>query len=293
MSEPTWARMRTFLSVADLGSVRAAAARLHVTEPAVSAAIAHLERYLAVDLFQRAGRGITLTPAGARYADYCRHLLGLLEESAAAVRAEGAGRLRIGAVETAAESLLPDLLHRFRGAHPNVELAVSVRPRDDLFADLARHQSDVAIAGRPPSGSGLVSRLQRPHRLIVVAAPAYRIAPSTATWLLRAPGSGTRDACLALLEQREWQVPTLSLGTHGAVVAAARAGLGMALVHEDAISADLSSGDLVSVAVPGTPLDRPWHLVTNPAQLVPAAASFVALLQSPAVGFHPHNRSHG
>jgi DNA-binding transcriptional LysR family regulator len=78
--------MRTFLRVAELGSVRQAAAELHVTEPAVSAAIGEVARALGVALFVKAGRGIELTEAGRTYADYVRSLLGLAAEATAAVR---------------------------------------------------------------------------------------------------------------------------------------------------------------------------------------------------------------
>ncbi|TDC16113.1 helix-turn-helix domain-containing protein, partial [Actinomadura bangladeshensis] len=75
----TEARLRTFVALADAGSVRAAARRLYVTESAVSAAVAALTRDLGVPLVQKVGRGIRLTPAGAVYAGYARQVLGLLE----------------------------------------------------------------------------------------------------------------------------------------------------------------------------------------------------------------------
>ena len=55
MSAVTWGRMRTFLAVVEHGSVRAAAARLHVTEPAVSTAVAQLERHLGAELVTKEG----------------------------------------------------------------------------------------------------------------------------------------------------------------------------------------------------------------------------------------------
>ncbi|GAA1509574.1 LysR family transcriptional regulator [Nocardioides humi] len=298
MSGVTWARMRTFVTVADTGSIRAAAEQLHVTEPAVSAAVGHIERHLGVELLSREGRGIRLTQSGHTYARYCRTLLGLAEEAETAVRAATSGRLRIGAVATAGETVLPRLLATFRARYPDVELSLSVRPRDELFAELDQHQVDLAVAGRPPHGSGLVSVARRPNRLVVVAAPGYDVPPATATWLLRGRGSGTRRTCLALLEQRQWQPPTLTLGTHGAVLAAAREGLGLTLVHSDAVADALREGALRVVPVPGTPLDRPWHLVTAGAA-PPAAELFVEHVcghvdgRGEDFGFHPHNRPQG
>lgn len=280
MSAMTWSKLRTFLAVADLGSVRAAATQLHVSEPAVSTAVGHLARHLGVDLLVASGRGIRLSAAGEVYADYCRRVLGLLEEAESAVRRADTGRLRIGAVATASESVLPRLLATFRARFPGVDISVSVEPRDDLFAALALHQSDLVIAGRPPRASGLVTRATRANSLILVGRHGVDQPPETATWLLRGPGSGTRETCLSFLSQHQWDPPLLTLGTQGACVAGAREGLGVTLVHADAIPRDPGSVGLAVVPVRGLPLDRPWHVVTNPGP-VPAARLFVEHLCDP------------
>lgn len=265
----TWGRLQTFLTVVDGGSVTAAAETLHVTPPAVSAAVAALERELGTALFTKAGRGIRPTRAGTTFADYTRRMIGLLEEARAAVREADRGLLRLGAVATASEFVLAPLLASFTAHHPDVELSLTVLPRDDLFDALGHHELDVVLAGRPPRGSGLVTRAQRANHLVVVGAPqvAARLpggpgrGPSSATWLLRGRGSGTRGVTLALLERLDSRPRTLDLGTLGAVLAAAREGLGITLVHADAVAADLGSGRLVTIPVTGTPISRPWHLV--------------------------------
>ncbi|MGI8901472.1 MAG: LysR family transcriptional regulator [Nocardioides sp.] len=296
MATVTWGRMRTFLAVVDHGSVRAAATFLHVTEPAVSSAVAQIERRLATELLARDGRGVRLTEAGRVYAHYCRRILGLIDEAAAAVQTAETGRLRIGAVATASEHVLPRLLATFRQRFPEVELNLSVLPRDDLFEELAQHETDVVFAGRPPPGSGLVTRARRENTLVVVSAPGRFPDPVSATWLLRGPGSGTRDTTFGLLTQLEASPPTLTLGTHGAVVAAAREGLGVTLVHADAVGDDLETGALEQVALASTPLDRPWHVVTadTPTR---SAQLFLAHVTSPdEVGdaaFYLYNRTAG
>ncbi|HEX6249783.1 MAG TPA: LysR family transcriptional regulator [Nocardioidaceae bacterium] len=296
MSAVTWGRMRTFLAVVDHGSVRAAAAVLHVTEPAVSAAVAQLEKHLGTALLAKEGRGVRVTDAGLVYAGYCRRILGLVEEAQAAVRSAERGRLRIGAVATASEYVIPPLLASFHRRYPEVDLSLSVRPRDDLFAELGNHAADLVVAGRPPRGSGLRSRARRSNRLIVVGAPDRFPDPLTATWLLRGPGSGTRDTTLGLLTQLEASPPVLTLGTHGAVVAAAREGLGVTLVHEDAVGVDLERGVLARLPVPRTPVDRPWHVATTEAPS-PSAELFLRHITSTEdVGgeaFHLFDRPHG
>ena len=258
----TWGRLQTFMSVHEHGSVRAAAEALHVTPPAVSSGIAALESALGVTLFARAGRGIMPTQAGEIFAGYVRQLLGLLTEAAGAVHDADRGRVRIAAVATAGEYLLPRLMASFAAEHPHVELSLSVRPRDEAFSLAADHAADVVLAGRPPRGSGLVSRARRPNRLVLVGRPGLAGDPLTTTWLLTSVGSGTRETTLSLLTRLQAAPPLLTLGTAGAAMAAAREGLGLTLVHEEASRPHLDSGELTTYPVAGTPLERPWHLCT-------------------------------
>jgi LysR family transcriptional regulator, low CO2-responsive transcriptional regulator len=282
----TWQRLRTFVAVADTGSVRAAAARLQVTESAVSAAVTALQAELGVPLVARQGRGLALTEAGRVYADYARRVLGLLDEGAQAA-AQGVGpehgRLRLGAVTTAGEYLLPGLLASFRAAYPGVEVTLEVGVRDLVHELISTYRLDVVIGGRPPSGRGLVTRAARPNALVVVSAPGVAADLATAPWLLRETGSGTRDTTLGLLDSLQLRPPLLSLGSHGAVVASAVLGLGLALVSQDAVARQLASGELVTVPVRGTPMSRPWHAVTGTA---PTATTrlFVGHLTSAAAG---------
>ncbi|MFE7802057.1 LysR family transcriptional regulator [Nocardia sp. NPDC057440] len=283
-------RMETFLAVSRQGSIRRAASQLHITEAAVSAAVAHIEKQLGAKLTTKSGRGIVLTEAGRVYAEYCRTILGLMKEAHAAVRRAETGRLRIGVVATAGEYVLLRLLASFRNRYPDIELSLSVHPRDVLFLELHHHETDLVIAGRPPRDTGLVIRGRRACQLVVVGAPEHCTDPLRSTWLLRGRGSGTRDATLNLLDRLEIAPPTLTLGSHGAVLAAAREGLGVTLMHSDALVSDLESGLLHALPVDGTPLDRPWHAITTRTP-TPTTRLFLAhILDSAEVGaaaFHP------
>jgi LysR family transcriptional regulator, low CO2-responsive transcriptional regulator len=257
----TWGRLTTFLAVYDAGSVRAAAEALVVTPPAISAAVSALEAALGTALFAKSGRGITPTAAGHTFATYARSLVGLLGEAAGAVRDAERGQLRIGAVATASEYVLPPLIAGFVTTYPQVDLSLSVMPRDELFARAQQHEVDLVVAGRPPRGSGLKTRATRENRLIVVGRPG--LDPSSSTWLLTAQGSGTRTTTLELLAALDVTPNQLTLGTSGAAIAGAREGLGVTLVHEQAVANLLAAGALTTYDVSGTPLERPWHLSTS------------------------------
>jgi DNA-binding transcriptional LysR family regulator len=265
----TSARMRAFVTLADCGSVRGAAARLVVTESTVSAAVRALADEIGVALLERDGRGVRLTPAGRRYAGYARRILGLLEEAAAAACGEAdpeRGHVRLAAVTTAGEHLLPALLAGFRARHPDVTLGVEVAPSADVWPMLRHHEVDVVVAGSPPGDLDARVRALRENTLTVVGTPATAadFDPATATWLLREPGSGIRSTLTALLEDLPDDPPRLIMGSHGATIAAARAGLGVILVARDGVARHLAEGTLVELVMPGLPLARPWHVVTHP-----------------------------
>ena len=264
----TESRLRTLVALAATGSVRGAASRLTVTESAVSASIGALARELGVPLVEPVGRGLRLTASGVVYARYARRVLGLLDEGAAAAVQEldpERGRLRLAAVTTAGEHLLPALLVEFRRHHPRVALALEVAPSVQVWDLVSAHEVDLVIAGRPPSGVEAHVVATKPNELVVVAAPSVADAFdwTSTPWLLREQGSATRTRVEAYLRSRHVAPPRLVLGSNGAVVAGAVAELGCALVSRDAIAELLSDGRLVTLPMPGTPLLRPWHAVVG------------------------------
>jgi len=261
----TTGRLRAYVAVTDTGSVRAAAARLMVTESAVSAALAALTREVGVPLLERHGRGLRLTEPGRVFAGYAHEILGLQEEALAAARGDAdpeRARVRVAAVTTAGEHIVPVAIASLRERHPGVDLRLEVGNRERVWGLLAAHEADLVIAGRPPRPLDVAVRAIRGNQLVVVGPPGVSD-PMDATWLLREAGSGTRAACQALLAELDADPPTLTLGSNGAVVAGAVAGLGVTLVSRDAVAEALAAGRLVELAVPHTPLRRPWHAVSH------------------------------
>ena len=300
-------QLRTFLAVAEGGSVRAAAEELVVTQAAVSASLAALQKSLGVALVAPEGRGLRLTDAGTAYARYAQRILGLLDEAgraAAAAADPEHGELRIAAVTTGAEQIVPGILGGFLRDHPRTGVRLEAGNRDRVRALLDRHQVDLVLGGRPEPGWDVTVHAVRSHALVVVAAPqlaatAVRAAPASGdtngdagatadslagllawlarqTWLLREPGSGTRASTEALLADLDIAPLTLMVGSNVAIRESARVGLGVTLVSRDAVAAELAAGTLAVIEVPGTPLHRDWYLVAHPGSLPPAAARLVA-----------------
>lgn len=292
----TLSQLRTFLALANTGSVRATAEALFVSQPAVSSAVAALQGELGVALVARQGRGLRITPAGSALAAYASQLLGLMDEAKAATRAAAAperGRLRLAAVTTAGEHVVPTLLASFRAAHPDASIVLEVGNRTRVWELLIEHRVDLAIGGRPPDVQ-FVTLATRAHELIVVGNttapfPGRRQATleelAQRTWLMRERGSGSRATADEILENLGIHPPTLTLSSNVAIVESVRVGLGVALLSRDAVERELHAGTLFEWAFGPLPLRREWHLVARANGDLPAtAALFVQHLTEPGEG---------
>ena len=155
------------------GSLTEAARRLGVTQPALSQAIAQLERRLGTPLLERAGRGRRLTEAGIEVARFASEVLGRateLREWLQEYEAGAGGVLRVGMIDAASLYVLPETVRAFRAASPGVEVRLAVDRSAVLLERLARFELDVAfVVGPPPEGYRSTEVLSEP--LYVYAPP--------------------------------------------------------------------------------------------------------------------------
>ncbi len=286
----TLGRLRTFIAVVDAGSVRVAAESLFVSQPAASAAIASLERELGVELVARQGRGLRLTTAGTAFADDVRTSLGLLDQAcrrARSIQDPAQDTVRLVTVATAAERVLPPVIARFREQHPEAGVTIQVGNRTTVWEALRHHEADLVVAGRPPVAVPADTLARGKNRLVVIgpasATPRTNGAmhdPARETWLLREPGSGTRAAADTLLAELGIDPPTMILGSNAAIERGVEMGLGVGLISLDAATESISQGSVTVWACPGTPIDRPWHLVCYSCE--PLGPTALALVRSKA-----------
>lgn len=271
----TLTQLSAFLAVVRRGSVTAAAEELVVTQPSVSAAVSALERELGVTLTERAGRTVRPTAAGSAYAPYASDVLGLLDKGARAAREAEAARpstLRISAVTTAGEHVVPQLIQAFRERRPELEISLDVGNRELVFQRVLDHAVDVAVTGRIPDDARLVGMDFADNEFAIVTAAGDPLARrrwvsmeelAERPWLVREQGSGTRVLCEELLASRGVEPTLLTLGSNGAIKQAARAGLGIALQSRAAVELELKLGLLDTISPRGGLPERRWHVVRS------------------------------
>jgi DNA-binding transcriptional LysR family regulator len=138
--------MRSFLAVADAGSVTAAAGRLFRTQGAVSLQVKRLEESLGQPLFDRQARGVVLTPRGEQLVPYARRVVALLDEAAVALREKPlVGPVRVGIPDEYSGTVLPRALAAFDERHEGVQVSVRVDHSSAQIAALEADEIDLGV----------------------------------------------------------------------------------------------------------------------------------------------------
>lgn len=224
----------------------AAAERLGVSQPALSQALAALERHLGVPLFERAGRRRVLTEAGVEAARFASDVLGRASELGAwiAARRQGeAGSLAVGMIDAASLYLLPATIGAFRTAHPEVELRLLVDTSEALMDRLRRFELDLAFV-IAPAGDDLVAVPVRTEALHVYGPPGAGPPGEDAAWALYPAGSHTRELIDEGL-RRLGMTPRVMLesGNPQVLRQVVALGLGWSVLPEGVASGDLDPAE--------------------------------------------------
>ncbi len=191
-----------FVQVADNRSFSEAALNLHLTQSAVSRRIAALERGLGVRLFDRVGRSVTLTEAGATLLPRARRILGEIDDSRTLLsnlRGDVGGSLRLGTSHHIGLHRLPDVLRAFSERHPDVVLELHFLDSEAAHDLLLQAQIELAVVTLPPeTPAPLASRRVWRDPLVFAVNPDHPLASSPGPSLAELgghravlPGSGT------------------------------------------------------------------------------------------------------
>jgi LysR family transcriptional regulator, low CO2-responsive transcriptional regulator len=305
----TLTQLNAFVLVARLGSVRAAASALGVSESAVSQAITALRQDLGDQLITRSQAGMTLTPGGTRLLGTASQIVVLGVEAYAAVRAaQGAPeQLRIAATSTFAEFVAGPLLEAFRRRFASaVEITTGVAASGELGVLIANRLADVAIGPGVPGEQELpvVSEPVFKFRLVVVgpggtAAHSRPRGPARGwRWLVDPSGTDPGSETARLL--RRLGVADSNIGvfpSQTAAWAAAADGAGVAPAIEHLVSHQLRRGELSLIDLPGFPVEECWYATLLERERRSTAASALRrflgtpeamqLMRSPAAGVSP------
>lgn len=281
---------RYFLAVAEAGSVRAASRNLNVAASAISRQLQQLEQSLGAPVFDRSGRGLQLTPAGDVLLRGLRQASQEHErtlDELSALRGLQRGRLRIATVESVSVTILPDMLLRFAGAYPGIEVSVTVAGSEAVTALLREHQADLGFTFNPSSLEGLVALASSDLHLGAVMAPEHPLAKAKKLALADcmghplawpSPGLSLRAILDSVPAARKLR-PAFECNSLRLMASLARRGSCIAFQTVIGIEQELAGGTLVFVPLTDKrlPVDRLRLLARQGASGRPAAEAFLAI----------------
>ena len=269
----TLRHLEIFSTVCAQGSFTWAAEKLNMAQPAVSLAIRELEAFYNVRLFERMNRRIYLTEAGRTLRQYADTVLSQMRESVEVLRESGArGTCAFGVHVTLGETRLAEILVHLAAELPEMEIRACVQNSRETERMILQNELDFAVVDNVTLSPHYLAEPLCGETLAAVCAPGYLAGKDSLTLaelaeerlLLRERGSGTRNSVDAGLQGAGATAqPVVESISTAALLACARAGLGITLLPRSLVAADLERGDLRELAVKDGGFHRSYFLVRH------------------------------
>jgi DNA-binding transcriptional LysR family regulator len=267
----TLRQMEVLVEIARSRSATAAGDTLAMSQSAVSAALAELETQLGERVFDRVGKRLVLNDSGRLLLP---RAMAILDQTRGieALFAQGGAALRVGASSTVGNAILPEVMAAFCRAYPAAQFCLQVANTQAIAEAVAQFDVDLGLVEGICHREGLDLLPWLDDSLVVVCAAGSSYAHRdvrldelrAARWLLREPGSGTRETVeTLLLEHLEGFESTMVLGSSEAIRGAAIAGLGLACMPSRLVREALRDGRLVEVRSPLPPMRRKLYLLRH------------------------------
>ncbi len=175
--------LRLLVRIAEANSLTRGAAAAHLSLPAASARVKHLEERVGAKLLHRSSQGVELTPPGVAFVQHARavlaqleHLRGDLQEYAKGIK----GHLRVFANTTASSEFLPRVLRGYLLRHPDVNVDLRERLSDDIVRALLDGQADLGIVAGTVRTESLDTIAYRQERLVLAVPAGHPLADERA-----------------------------------------------------------------------------------------------------------------
>jgi DNA-binding transcriptional LysR family regulator len=292
--------VEAFLAIARAGGFGRGSTALHLSQPATSRRIKLLEAELGAPLFDRLGRGATLTEAGQAFLPHAQALLASMRdgiEAVNAVRGTPAGAITLALVGTLASGSLTARLRRLGQDHPGLDLRLRTALSAEVSALVLRGDAALGLRYRADPDPGLVSVIIRHERLVPVCPPGHPLASGGTDlaalagqrWLAFPARPGEGGDPYAALQQLLaahglGDAEILPIDSLTAQKRMVEAGFGLAIVPESSLDEELRTGTLCTIDAPALTASIPVALIRrrNAFQTAAARALTAALTDWPA-----------
>ncbi|MBD2297043.1 LysR family transcriptional regulator [Nostoc sp. FACHB-87] len=271
MNQATLHQLKVFEAAARHGSFTRAAEELFLTQPTVSMQIKQLTKSVGLPLFEQVGKRLYLTEAGRELFATCRQIfetIAQFEMKVADLKGLKQGQLRL-AVITTAKYFIPRLLGPFCQRYPGIDISLQVTNHEKIIDRMMNNLDDLYIMSQVPEHLDVNCEPFLDNPLVVFAPVNHRLAKeknipihelNDEPFIMREPGSGTRRAVQALLEEHGVKVNVkLELGSNEAIKQAIAGGLGISVLSRHTLLSDASEFSILDVQ--HFPIKRAWYMV--------------------------------
>jgi DNA-binding transcriptional LysR family regulator len=253
-------------------NMTAAAELLFMSQSAVSQAIAELEKYYDVRLFERLSRKLYLTQAGEKLLSYARHMIRMNAEVEKEMKTlHESGSIRIGASVTVGANVLPKLVSAFKRISPETGIEVFEDNTEQIEKLILHDQVDIGLVEGETTSPDVISRPFMDDELVLICAAGHRFTGLSSIephelekeeFIIREKGSGTRKTFEDVMTANKltWKV-TWTCNNADTIKMAVAEGLGVSVISKRAVESDLASGLLCMIAIDGIRFERTFKIV--------------------------------
>ncbi len=298
----TLRQLRAVQAVSETGSITAAARALGLTPPAVHTQVRSLEAILGCPVMERSEKGGMALTAEGRLILQAQHSIEVNLKSCLnrieAMKKGLAGQVVLGVVSTG-KYFAPALVAGLKKSFADIDVQLRIGNRGEIVKALNERSIDIAIMGRPPRFPAVRSVNIGVHPMIMIAAPANRLAQMDfvapddlldEVIISRERGSGTRILMIRYLDRigegRPYEVVTM--GSNETIKQAVMAGLGIAMISQHTVTEELKAGRLVAIRSAELPIERQWYVLhLREAELSPAMRTVWDFINANARGYFP------
>jgi DNA-binding transcriptional LysR family regulator len=278
-------RLQVFLECARLKNFSRAAAVLHLSQPSISLHVKSLEDWCGTRLFERHGRRVELTEAGARLKEHAQRILASLATARQDVRDvvdPGRGRLATGGAGLPGMYVLPKAIGMFKSRYPKVDINMTYTGSIGIEQLLYEDAIEIAMFSHEPKIRGLVSEPYATSDVIIVAPPRHPLTRkrrvsleelAAEPFVLREPESAGTRMVHRIFSQHNLDITVATeVSSHEAIKVAVAEGLGISAIARRWVENEVAVGQLVIVNAPDFKMEICHRIVHRGARTLSQAA---------------------
>lgn len=265
---------KTFVDTARSGSVKAAAAKNYVTQPAVTQHIHQLEQKLECRLFERQHKKMSLTPCGKLFLSTAEQILRAYKDSKVRLRElnqKVSGTIRIATIYSIGLYQLQSIVRKFLKKFPKIEVHLEYQPFGKIYDLLVEQNIDFGFVAHPKKRQGVITEIFDEEELVLAQSPEHRTLPRKkldlrelhdAKFVTFSSGTPTREHIDDFFQSKGIYPKVVNeYDNIETLKSAIQLGMGCSIVPKNTLSRELKDKIIEIIPVEGLKLKRPLGIL--------------------------------